>query len=381
MAKQKTVAKPDEVLRFRAKKFLAKPEAELRKIPPAEIRKLAHELQLHHIELDMQNKELRRAQVETEAALAEYADLYDSAPIGYFIFNPQGVILEANLTGVRLLGVERGSLRRTTFVSHVAPAFRPEFTAHLHQVFATQTKQFCTLQLATQAGAARHVALESIAVRIPGRSPLQCHSAVSDCTTRQLAEADLRRSEEKFHLLFDQAPLGYQSLDESGHILEVNQAWLNVLGYSREEVLGRCFSTFLKPADQDLFTERFARFKAVREISGVEWEMVRQDGATIVASFTGRVILDEQGKPLRTHCMFEDITARKLAEETLKASEASYRAIFDNVNDAIFIHDAVTGAILDVNRKMEELYGYTVEEARNLRVEQISSDQPPYTQD
>ena len=67
MAKQKICPKPGEVLRTRAKKFLAKPEAELRQIPPTEIRKLAHELQLHHIELDMQNAELRRSQGETEA--------------------------------------------------------------------------------------------------------------------------------------------------------------------------------------------------------------------------------------------------------------------------------------------------------------------------
>ena len=150
MAKQKTGTKPDEVLRARAKKFLAKPGPELDKIPPTEIQKLVHELQIHQVELDMQNEELRRSQGETEAALAKYADLYDFAPIGYFTFNPQGVILEANLTGVRLLGVERGSLLRTPFLPHVVPAFRPEFTAHLHQVFATQARQFCTLQLATQ---------------------------------------------------------------------------------------------------------------------------------------------------------------------------------------------------------------------------------------
>ena len=115
MAKQKTGTKPNEVLRARAKKFLAKPGPELDKIPPTEIQKLVQELQIHQVELDLQNEELRRSQGETEAALAKYADLYDSAPIGYFTFNPQGIILEANLTGVRLLGVERGSLMGTPF--------------------------------------------------------------------------------------------------------------------------------------------------------------------------------------------------------------------------------------------------------------------------
>ena len=140
MAKQETRSKPDEVLRARAKKFLAKPGPELDKIPPTEIQKLVHELQIHQVELDMQNEELRRSQGETEAALAKYSDLYDSAPIGYFTFNPQGIILEANLTGARLLGMERGSLLGTPFLSHVVPAFRPEFRAHLRQVFTTQAR-------------------------------------------------------------------------------------------------------------------------------------------------------------------------------------------------------------------------------------------------
>ena len=131
MAKQKLGTKPDEVLRARAKKILAKPGSELDKIPPTEIQNLVLELQIHQVELDMQNEELRRSQGETEAALAKYSDLYDSAPIGYFTFNPQGVILEANLTGVRLLGLERASLMGTPFLPHVVPAFRPEFRVHL----------------------------------------------------------------------------------------------------------------------------------------------------------------------------------------------------------------------------------------------------------
>ena len=368
-------------LRTRAKKFLGKLGPDTATSPPTEVQKLLHELQTHQIELDLQNEELRRAQAETEAARTKYADLYDFAPSGYFTFDQQGVILEVNLTGARLLGAERGALLRTPFSSYVAPANRADFTAHLRQVFATQARQFCTLQLAGREGAGLHVVMESIAFDAPGSGPPHCLSAVSDCMTRQLAEAAWRRSEEKFHLLFDQAPLGYQSLDEEGRILEVNQTWLDLMGYSREEVQGRWFKAFLKPAYQDLFTEHFTRFKAAGEANGVEWQMVRKDGTTIVASFNGKVIRDEHGRFLSTHCLFEDISARKVAEETLKASEASYRAIFDSANDAIFIHDGATGAIVDVNGKMAEMYGYTAAEAGNLSVAEISSGQAPYIQE
>ncbi|OGR25669.1 MAG: hypothetical protein A2139_06670 [Desulfobacca sp. RBG_16_60_12] len=381
MSPKKLENQPVAALRTRAKKILGKLGPHMAKPPPTEVRKLVHELQMRQIELDLQNQELRRAQAETEAARSKYADLYDFAPSGSFTFDPQGVILEVNLTGARLLGAERGSLLHTPFSDYVAPGNRADFTAHLRQIFATQARQFCTLQLAGREAADLHVVMESIAFAAPGSGPPHCRSTVSDCTTRQLAQEAWRRSEEKFHLLFDQAPLGYQSLDEEGRILEVNQTWLDLMGYSREEVQGRWFKAFLKPGYQDLFAEHCARFKAGGEANGVEWQMVRKDGSTIVASFNGRVIRDEHGRFLRTHCLFEDISARKVAEETLKASEASYRAIFDSANDAIFIHDGATGAIVDANGKMAEMYGYTAAEASNLSVAEISSGQPPYIQE
>jgi PAS domain S-box-containing protein len=72
------------------------------------------------------------------------------------------------------------------------------------------------------------------------------------------AEKALRESEERFRLLYERAPLGYQSLDEKGHFLEVNQAWLDTLGYTREEVIGKSFGDFLHPDWRDHFKENFS---------------------------------------------------------------------------------------------------------------------------
>ena len=79
-------------------------------LSPADAQRVLHDLQVHRIELELQNEELRRAQDALEASRARYFDLYDLAPVGYFTLNEGGLILEANLTGANLLGVARRAL-------------------------------------------------------------------------------------------------------------------------------------------------------------------------------------------------------------------------------------------------------------------------------
>jgi PAS domain S-box-containing protein len=138
--------------------------------------------------------------------------------------------------------------------------------------------------------------------------------AISD---RKKAVAALRASEGKFRTLYDNAPLGYQSLDEDGVIIEVNQTWLDTLGYCREEVIGKWSGDFQTPHSAESFPQRFARFKEDGKIRDVVVEMVSRDGTIIIASFNGTIAYDDQGKVTRTHCMFQDITERKRAEEVL----------------------------------------------------------------
>jgi PAS domain S-box-containing protein len=132
------------------------------------------------------------------------------------------------------------------------------------------------------------------------------------------SEKALRESEEKFRLLHENAPLPYQSLNENGRIIEVNQAWLSTLGYEREEVIGKSFGDFLHPDWKAHFKENFPRFKAVGEVLGVEFEMVRKDGSFLSVSFNGKIGTDHEGHFQQTHCIFQDITKRKQAEEKIR---------------------------------------------------------------
>ncbi|MCP3900114.1 MAG: PAS domain S-box protein, partial [Desulfobacteraceae bacterium] len=127
----------------------------------------------------------------------------------------------------------------------------------------------------------------------------------------------LLESQSRFKVLYDNIPLAYQSLDSEGKFIEVNPSWLSVLGYSQEEVIGKFFSDFLHPDWKDHFEKNFPRFKAVGEVLGAEFEMIKKDGSIILVSFHGKIGKDKQGNFQQTHCIFHDITDKKMMENRL----------------------------------------------------------------
>lgn len=139
-----------------------------------------------------------------------------------------------------------------------------------------------------------------------------------DITGHKRIEEELRRSEERFQLLFDKAPLGYQSLDVNGFFLEVNQKWLDTLGFTREEVLGKWFGDFLCPEYVDGFRDRFPIFKAQGFIHS-EFEMLSKSGQRLFIAFDGKIGYSLNGDFRQTHCILQDITKQKAAERAVQA--------------------------------------------------------------
>lgn len=132
-----------------------KAEAELKSkqkktgIPEEEqdIKKLLHELQVHQIELEMQNEELREANQATETALKRFTMLYDLAPMGYFTLDQNANICELNFTGAEILGERRFSLVNNNFKLFVADESKATFNEFYKKVFSSNYKESCVIQL------------------------------------------------------------------------------------------------------------------------------------------------------------------------------------------------------------------------------------------
>ncbi len=211
--------------------------------------------------------------------------------------------------------------------------------------------------------------LEMFANRIEYGGKPAIQAAIVDITERKKAEEILSSSEERFRLLYERAPLAYQSLDADGRFITVNQVWLNTMGYSREEVIGRWFGDFFAPHEVEAFKKRFTEFKARGEVEA-EIEIVKKDGSHAIMVIIGSIGYDEQVRFKQTHCILTDITERKRTEEILRESEQKYRLLAENARDIIWTMD-MNLQFTYMSPSVLQVRGYTVEEVMAQSLEEV----------
>ena len=158
---------------------------------------LVHELQVHQIQLEMQNEALKLAKLETEDVLAKYSDLYDFAPMGLFAFDERGKIQEINLAGAKLLGAERRNLIERHFQQFVAPKDRPSFGEFCKKAFEASSKQTCELNLLKDGEPTVYVRIEGIVSDDGSLNRRQCRIAAIDITERRWMEEELRKARDE----------------------------------------------------------------------------------------------------------------------------------------------------------------------------------------
>ena len=180
----------------------------------------------------------------------------------------------------------------------------------------------------------------------------------------KLVNTKLLGSEKRFRLLYENAPLSYQSLDANGCFIDVNQTWQETLAYSRDEVIGKHFSEFMTHESAELVKSRFPHFLAEGKINKAEFEMVRKDGSHLFVSYDGKIGTDEFGNFKQTHCIFSDITKQKQAENELNIANR----IINRSPAVAFLWKNEKGWPIEfVSENIERLTGYSVDEFMSKR--------------
>ena len=352
-------------LRARAEALLEKSPRTVSEMPGGDARKLVHELRVHQAELEMQNEELRRVQLELENSRDRFERLYDLAPVGYFTLDAAGVIHEANLTAARLLGLDRRALLRKKFSRFIAPESQDDFYLHWRRVFTSTAGQpACELEMRRPDASAFGGRLECVVISAAGKQPAQCLAALSDVTESRRNQAELRESEQRLALAASGTRMGMFDWDlATGKTLWTKQL-ARLLGLVPTTAPATTTATTalsltytycdwakcVHPEDLPRVEAELRRCREKRLPFEAEYRVRWPDKSVHWIAGRGVFRYDAQGKPQRMLGSIMDITARKQAEQELKQLNATLEqrvaARTEELSDAYERHRAITDTAL-----------------------------------
>ncbi|MBZ2165448.1 PAS domain-containing sensor histidine kinase [Methanobacterium spitsbergense] len=292
---------------------------------------LFHELQVHQVELEMQNEELRQAQIKLEDSQRKYFDLYNFAPDGYFTLDKEGIILEVNLKGASLLGVERLNLNKTAFIQYIAPDNQNKFYHHLQKVLETRTNDTIDLKLIKKDNNIFYAHIETMYVPDGNGNFKEFRLAITDISDLKSTEMALKESEERYREIFYNNHTIMILIDPVNlNIIEANPAACNFYGYDYEKLLKMKISD-INTLDLDSIED-----KMQKTVSKQEHHFIfkhRLSNGTICDVDIHSGLIPYKGKNVLCS-VIHDITAQKKAEKILEKRNARINQMLNiEIND------------------------------------------------
>ncbi len=358
-----------------------------------------HKLLTHLIELEMQNQEMREMMHRLESARDQYADLFNFAPVPYFVVNSKGIIQQANLAAGNLLGSERAKLKGKPFSIFTSEhdAWRENFYSYLIRVFKAETIQTAELLLQNKSGEFIPVQLESVRIKDDPGGLECCTMTLRDIRdekrTKQLEllNTELFREKEISRRYLELSGVFFVALDRHGNIEMINETGKRILGIKSKlkkdveknkkrvnlKLEGlNWFENFIPVKDREKIKNLYNRMMlGEMEVESYENNVLCKDGSERTILWRIALLVNDKSAITGTLSSGTDITIMKLEEaklrqtlQALKESDLGFRNIFENVNDAILIIEADSGKILNVNKKVIELLGYSFGEILQMKI-------------
>ncbi len=310
-----------EILRQKASDLLEKKSKKASTKLEGEFHKLIHELQVHQVELELQNEELIRANENAEIATAKYTELYDFAPTGYFTLSKDGEIKELNIAGAKMLGKNRSELKNRMFGLYVSTGTKPAFNLFIAGIFTNMEQSTCEVTLTKNGTSQIDVNLTGI-VTNEGDT---CFVTAVDITERIRKEHLLRHSESQLAEIQIIANLGTYSFDIVADKWESSGMLDTIFGINPDfdkSLSG--WTSIIHPDWQQEMTDYFNEEVIGKNIKfDKEYKIIRQnDKAECWVHGTGRLIFNDKNQPLIMLGSIRDITYSKQREEEINVKNA-----------------------------------------------------------
>lgn len=332
-------------LRQQAEELLPKkelPGVEIDSIEDAQ--RLIIELQVHQIELELQNDELRKMQEQIISEREKYADLYNFAPVAYFTFDERDIILDLNLTAAELLENERKYLIGHPLTPYLTSDSLQKFIRHRQLALETKQPQVCELSIRLRDGKDTYVQVRTAALEASPDMPQLWRSVMTDITDRKNQE---RKANYQAYLL-ENISDAIIVTDNDLRITQWNKAAENLYGWSEAEALGKpvesvCTTEF--PTDM----REQARSQLVsQKFWQGELRQQKRDGSRLWVIASVSQLQDEQGRMIGAVTINHDITKRKTTEKELRAKTNILTTIFESAPFILMLVNA-EGRVQNIN--------------------------------
>ena len=357
-------------LRRRAEDLIGKTRSEISRTSPDKIEGLVQELQVHQVELEMQNQELRRAEADLEDARDRARQLFDFAPAGLLTLDERRTVREASLTAANQLGVSRSDLIGKSLSDFIVREDQDAFHLWRSRLAETQTKQSCEIRFQRPAGGFFWARLEGVPFigEGGGGESRRIRVYLVDVTDSRRTEGALKAAILQLRALFDLARDPILVLDPKGHIQQAGRSLERVFGWEDGEVVGRSVNELIAEPQRQAHGDFLARYRLTASSVRREFEGRRRDGSVfpIEASVT-RLDMPGSEEPLFIE-IIRDITVQRDLQDELRRPVGLFQSLVDEDAEAIAVADP-GGEILMWSRGAESLFGHAREEmiGRNLR--------------
>jgi PAS domain S-box-containing protein len=374
-------------LRKRAEQTSIRTTPDIKILSNDEIQHAFHELEVHQVELRMQNEELLRVQIELETSRDRFSSLYDFAPVGYCTIDKRGIILEANATLHSMLHVPETALVNTPIQHYIQEQEQDRF--YLYHRGAIQSNSNLRIEIMMGSSESNRFVARLESRTAPNQENMlwlvvsdisNSRRAVEFTARYEAVLATLERLEierNRYRDLFEFVPDGYFVTDDMGIILDVNQAGATLVHSTKEQLVGKALPDYVLPEAKPAFIKRMNSILLMNSAGSPEypdeWEVQISSGKGDPNTvFVSAVLLHEKpDNQIRIRWLIEDITLKKQTEAALQESDTRYHTLFKESLMGIRLFD-LQGNTITTNGAIQELLGYSGEELRQIPFMQLS---------
>lgn len=302
------------------------------------MQRLVQEMQVHLIELKMQNEELRHTQLQLLESRDRYVDLYDFAPIAYLTLDKYGNISAANHTAASKLGISKVALLKANITYFIDSASRDTLYFHLQQVYAEDSnnqKQHCELTITKPNG--KNITVHVQSVRNDGKDTTPCRTILVDITQQKKQADALQASEQRYHRISNAVSdfiyhMSFADGRRGKVILDTTSE--DVTGYSADELIAMDNSTkvIVHPEDWPQAEDQFNKLVADADTTTAELRIITKGGDIRWVSNTLSALRDKHGKLIGYDGALHDITDRKVAQLALQTINTELADTLDSRN-------------------------------------------------